>query len=146
MNWTRQTNKLRGFFYGRNLKRDADHHERDSCWHFELNRLKTLQTNLKALDKFGVKKWLSTTRLTGNSLYAIMKRFERNNPRLCAECRRQGRVRYGDELEHIVPLWQGGAESDSNREWICRDDHKIKTAREASMRRSGWVWMKGGGR
>jgi hypothetical protein len=89
------------------------------------------------LDESSVKRGLATIRFAGNSLYAIMKRFERNNPRLCAECKRQGRVRYGDELEHIVPLWQGGAEGDSNREWICRDDHKIKTAREASMRRTG---------
>jgi 5-methylcytosine-specific restriction endonuclease McrA len=44
-------------------------------------------------------------------------------------------VRYGDELEHIVPLCQGGAESDSNREWICTEDHKIKTAGEASEKR-----------
>jgi 5-methylcytosine-specific restriction protein A len=88
------------------------------------------------LDESKVKRGLATTRVTGNSLYAAMKRFERSNPRLCAECLRQGRVRYGDELEHIVPLWQGGAESDSNREWICTEDHKIKTAREASERRS----------
>jgi len=66
-----------------------------------------------------------------------MKNFERDHPRLYAECQRQGRVRYGDELDHIVPLWQGGAVSDTSTEWICRNDHKIKTAREASMRRAG---------
>ena len=96
--------------------------------------MKTLKTTLKALDQSSVKRGLATARITGNSLYAIMKRFERDNPRLCAECQRQGRVRYGDELEHVVPLWNGGAESDANREWICREDHKIKTAREASER------------
>ena len=103
----------------------------------ELSILKTLKTILSTFNESSVKRGLATARITGNSLYAVMKRFERDNPRLCAECHRHGRVRYGDELEHIVPLWQGGAESDSNREWICRDDHKIKTAREASMRRAG---------
>ena len=96
--------------------------------------MKTLRTNLRTLEESSVKRGLATSRVTGNSLYAIMKRFERQIPRLCAECQRQGRVRYGDELEHIVPLWKGGAESDANREWICREDHRIKTAREASER------------
>lgn len=108
---------------------------------FFIHAMKTLKPTLKTINTSLVKAGGATTRIRGNSLYSIMRKFERGNPRLCATCTRLGLVGYGDELEHIVPLWQGGAESDSNREWICKDHHLIKTATEAKQRASS-----GGGR
>jgi 5-methylcytosine-specific restriction protein A len=101
--------------------------------------MKTLKPQIKTINTSLVRAGGKTERIRGNSLYAIMRKFERDNPRLCATCTRAGLVGYGDELEHIVPLWQGGAESDSNREWICTSHHQIKTAAEAKQRASGGI-------
>ena len=97
-------------------------------------KLTMLKPRLKASAAQRVQQLEGTPRISGNSLYAIMKRFERAHPRVCAECRRQGLVGFGDELDHIVPLHLGGKESDDNRQWICREHHAEKTAREAGGR------------
>ena len=38
------------------------------------------------------------------------------------------------ELDHIVPLWKGGQDNDGNRQCLCPDCHKTKTAAEAAER------------
>jgi 5-methylcytosine-specific restriction protein A len=53
---------------------------------------------------------------------------------LCQECKRQGRVSVGRDVDHIVPLWAGGSDEDSNKETLCCDCHDAKTAREARER------------
>lgn len=73
-------------------------------------------------------------RVTGNSLYALMKRFERDSPRVCAECVRQGTASFGAELDHIHPLHLGGTNDNSNLQWLCRTHHAEKTEREAKAR------------
>lgn len=55
----------------------------------------------------------------------------------CAMCIRHGQLRPAHEVDHVVPLWAGGAESDSNRAAINRECHKAKTAAEAAMRAAG---------
>lgn len=40
----------------------------------------------------------------------------------------------GLEFEHIVPLWMGGKDDDSNTAPMCRSHHKAKTALDAKMR------------
>lgn len=40
----------------------------------------------------------------------------------------------GLEFEHIVPLWMGGKDDDSNTAPMCREHHKQKTALDAKMR------------
>jgi 5-methylcytosine-specific restriction endonuclease McrA len=106
---------------------------------FFIRAMKTLKPSIKTINTSLVRAGGKTERITGNSRIAIVRKFERNNPRLCATCARLGLVAYGDELEHIVPLWQGGAESDLNREWICKPHHQIKTAAEAKLRASGGI-------
>lgn len=76
-------------------------------------------------------------RVVGNSLYALMKRFERDNPRVCAECVRQGTASFGAELDHIHPLHLGGTNSLSNMQWLCKTHHAEKTEREAKARAGG---------
>ena len=100
--------------------------------------LTTLKPRVQTLKASRVQQIEGTKRISGNSLYAIMKRFERTHPRICAECRRQGLVGFGDELDHIIPLHLGGKEADSNRQWLCREHHAEKTAREASDRAAQW--------
>ena len=99
--------------------------------------MKTLQPRIRTLDVRIAKAGTGTKRLTGNSRYAVVKRFARENPQVCAACQKVGLVSFGDDLDHIVPLWQGGSESDSNRQWLCRAHHKEKTAEEAKLRSYG---------
>lgn len=99
--------------------------------------MKTLQPRVRTLDTRLVKPATGTKRKRGNSRMAIIKGFARENYRLCAACQKAGLISYGDELDHIIPLWQGGAESDSNRQWLCKAHHKAKTAEEAALRAKG---------
>ena len=101
--------------------------------------MKTLKPSIRTIDTRIAKVGSGTKRLTGNSHYAAVKKFTRENARLCAVCTRLGLVGYGDELDHIVPLWMGGAESNSNRQWLCLAHHKAKTAEEYKLRSSGGV-------
>ena len=78
-------------------------------------------------------------RVTGNSLYALMKRFERDNPRVCAECVRQGTASFGAELDHITPLHLGGTNYHGNLQWLCKTHHAEKTEREAKARAGGAI-------
>lgn len=101
--------------------------------------MKTLKPNIKMISVATTPTQSGTKRITGSSLYAIIKRFERTNPRVCAECKRLGLTRYGDQLDHKTPLWAGGAESDANREWLCIEHHSNKTASEAAIRAGGGI-------
>lgn len=53
---------------------------------------------------------------------------------LCQECRRQGLSRPGRVVDHIIPLWKGGSDEDTNKELLCDPCHDAKTAREATER------------
>lgn len=54
---------------------------------------------------------------------------------LCQPCMRQGRVTPFEEVDHIIPISQGGENSVENAECICRACHNRKTAREAAAGR-----------
>ena len=56
---------------------------------------------------------------------------------LCQECKRQGRVGIGVAVDHIMPLWKGGSDDDSNKQLICKPCHDAKSAREAAERARG---------
>ena len=50
---------------------------------------------------------------------------------LCRPCRKQGRIVGAVQVDHIVPLSEGGELSDrSNLQPICADCHKEKSALE----------------
>ena len=50
---------------------------------------------------------------------------------LCQNCLRHGRVTPATEVDHIVPVAQGGTDDLTNLEAICTSCHREKTAREA---------------
>ncbi|HEY7767367.1 HNH endonuclease signature motif containing protein [Longimicrobium sp.] len=57
-------------------------------------------------------------------------RHRRLHP-LCAECERQGYVKAGDMVDHIVPMREGGDPWDPvNHETLCNTHHQVKRARE----------------
>ncbi|MEX5744668.1 HNH endonuclease [Massilia sp. X63] len=53
---------------------------------------------------------------------------------LCQECKRQGKTSLGAAVDHIKPLWDGGDDSDTNKELLCQPCHDAKSAREAKER------------
>lgn len=53
----------------------------------------------------------------------------------CAECTELGRILIAHEVDHVVPLHEGGADADANLAAINIDCHKRKSAAEAARRR-----------
>lgn len=91
-------------------------------------RVKTLKPQLQSVSR--------TKRITGTTLQNIRKKHFRDNP-LCVDCEKQGITRLAVELDHIVELADGGAESEANRQGLCKDCHTAKSAAQARLRRSG---------
>lgn len=63
---------------------------------------------------------------------------------LCCECTKEDRTTAAQEVDHIVPLWKGGADDETNYASLCVEHHKAKTAREAKERgfaSSGSFWQ-----
>ena len=55
----------------------------------------------------------------------------------CARCLQTGALLPAHQVDHVRPLWAGGAESDSNRCAINVECHKLKTSDESRMRALG---------
>ena len=62
------------------------------------------------------------------------ERIRRRDHGLCQECRRQNRVSLGAAVDHKKPLWDGGDDTDNNKELLCQPCHDATTAREAAQR------------
>ena len=66
-------------------------------------------------------------RIRGWKLTKIRDRILLRDEYTCRGC---GRVSSSLEVDHVVPLHLGGAESDENRGSLCHECHEIKTAQE----------------
>ena len=51
------------------------------------------------------------------------------NP-LCVDCTAEGRVGAATEVDHIIPVAQGGTDEDDNLAGRCHAHHHAKTVRE----------------
>lgn len=58
----------------------------------------------------------------------------------CVDC---GRVSADNEIDHDIPLEQGGTHDESNLRTRCKECHQAKTSREAAARAGRY--SKGGG-
>ncbi len=56
---------------------------------------------------------------------------------LCVQCEQHDRVALATEVDHVVPLWKGGGDHDSNLQPLCRACHAAKSALEAVERSRG---------
>lgn len=84
-----------------------------------LGRLKTQPSRIQPAQLRTVRQLQSRNqRITGTALQAIRHKLWLNDPR-CAKCGRTVRYPDGFELDHVVPLWQGGPDDDSNRQILC---------------------------
>lgn len=74
----------------------------------------------------------SEQRMTGRRLQVRRERVWTNDP-ACAECGRVTDYPSGFELDHKVPLHQGGADTEANCQVLCSGPdgcHARKTARD----------------
>ena len=53
---------------------------------------------------------------------------------LCQQCKREGRTKPGNTVDHIVSRRQGGADSLNNLELLCRRCHDKKRGKEGHDR------------
>ncbi len=49
---------------------------------------------------------------------------------LCQPCARAGRITPGNEVDHIIPRFEGGGDEESNLQTICPACHEPKSAAE----------------
>ena len=54
----------------------------------------------------------------------------------CQMCQLITPLRDG-EADHIIPLHLGGKDNDDNRQWLCKQCHKLKSDKEENERRNG---------
>ncbi len=99
-------------------------------------RLKTLKSNLTTLPNrlqplsgVGRRPGSAGLRWSGRKLQEWRARILGREP-LCRHCNEKGITRRAQEVDHIVPLGQGGTYDDDNACPLCTDCHKAKTARE----------------
>ena len=72
-------------------------------------------------------------RLTGSALQDRNARILGAEP-LCRPCHSEERLTAAIEVDHVIPLHEGGADDDSNLQPICLRCHHAKSAREAARR------------
>jgi 5-methylcytosine-specific restriction protein A len=78
-------------------------------------------------------------RIRGSALQKIRERILTQACGLCQceECGATGTPRRASVVDHIIPLWAGGSEDDSNRQAMSTECHDRKSAVEAAMRARG---------
>ena len=87
-------------------------------------------------------KAIPTERIRGREGMKRRIQYLNNNP-LCIQCKDRGRITAAREVDHIIPLWRGGADTDENKAALCIECHKLKTANDQPHRRvetgiDGW--------
>ena len=96
-------------------------------------KIQTLQPTIKMADLSiarPLQPMSNAARLRGRRGQERRKAWLAAHP-LCAHCLLEGgRVRAGDEVDHIIPLHRGGSDDNSNLQTLCAAHHKAKTAEE----------------
>jgi len=102
------------------------------------SRLPTLGSSLSNVPRIG-----ATPRQRGSVWMRRREQWLHHNP-LCVECMRAGRAAAAEEVDHVIPLADGGDDDESNLQSLCKPCHMAKTAREAAARARGEISPPGG--
>jgi 5-methylcytosine-specific restriction endonuclease McrA len=78
-------------------------------------KITTLKPNIPTLDTRRGSS-VAVERIRGGRLAKIRERIALRDECTCQIC---GRVTTHGEVDHIVPLYVGGQETDENRQWLC---------------------------
>ena len=102
-----------------------------------MSRLQTLKPRLATSSLSRVKvldtKAGATERIRGGKWMAIRQRVALAHGYRCAGCGCVW-VSSRDQIDHIIPLEQGGSNEDSNLQPLCNTCHEAKTSAEARAR------------
>ena len=92
--------------------------------------MKMLSDRLPTLKTYITKPLIvEADRIRGREYYRVRKRIMRRDGHLCRRC-----SRLAQEIDHILPLSDGGSESDINLQALCHDCHAEKTTAENNRR------------
>lgn len=109
-------------------------------------KLTTLKPRVRALEPRGPralqaqqqraegKAWVKVVaprRMTGRPWRRLRQEVLERDHYLCQRCRRKGLVTEAAEVDHVVPLSEGGTDKPENLEAICSPCHVDKTQRES---------------
>lgn len=72
-------------------------------------------------------------RVRGRRWMVTRARWLSDHP-LCVHCMERGIAKPATQLDHIIPLIDGGKDDDTNYQSLCYDCHSVKTAEEAMAR------------
>ncbi|MFN6993727.1 MAG: HNH endonuclease [Aquincola tertiaricarbonis] len=101
-------------------------------------RLQTLAPRLAKLQpRLQPAQPVEQQRTRGRRWMEIRDRILRRDP-LCVPCQAKGVVQASQQVDHRIPLEQGGTDDDANLQGICKACHVEKTAAE-QRRRFGWI-------
>ena len=70
----------------------------------------------------------------GSAWDKLRKTILQRDKGLCQECKRKGRVRAGNQCDHIKPKAKGGTDDPSNLEILCKPCHLEKNLRDKGHR------------
>lgn len=102
-----------------------------------MGRLQTLKPRVASQPAPRIKTFTTATvRTRGWAWEQIRKRIFTRDCGLCQPSLRRGLTVPATEVDHIVPLAQGGTDADSNLQSISSEPHKAKTAAELT----GGTW------
>lgn len=76
---------------------------------------------------------MRTKRITGRRLQKRNKILADQQP-LCVMCLEEGLISPGEESDHEVPLFKGGADDESNLRRLCKPHHKEKTKADLNVK------------
>jgi 5-methylcytosine-specific restriction protein A len=74
---------------------------------------------------------VAVERIRGSRLHKIRERIGLRDEYTCQIC---GRVTVQGEVDHRVPLAEGGGNNDQNLWWLCIPCHKKKSEQEGKRR------------
>lgn len=86
---------------------------------------------------------MAIKRLRGSQAVKQRRRRLADHP-VCVYCDREGITKATEELDHIIPLSQGGSDDDDNIQGLCKFHHRIKSATEDSSHEAASnhpVWL-----
>lgn len=75
------------------------------------------------------KKPTAAKRITGRKLQALRADLFRRQP-LCVQCKERGLVALATQRDHIVPLSEGGEDTEDNVQGLCAPCHDGKSLAE----------------
>ena len=78
------------------------------------------------------KRGTTTERGYGHAWRIIRDQAMSRDDWLCQPCKKKGIITAATQCDHIKPKSEGGTDSLSNLQAICKDCHSIKTTQEAA--------------